>query len=127
MFPNVSDLQRRGVVQLMLHGDIPLLHDRGLHVRIPQAENRAGKGIGGCLDLQTLVGGDGRQIGREVLILEFRTERRIQRRPQVCAGAFLIGRHRVCAANHGLVIQECRAPCKAYTRLEVIDAVVAVI
>src|SRR5262245_37330327 len=125
MLAHVADLEGGAVTELLLDRQVPLLRKCGLHLRIPHAEQRAGKRV-----RTRARRWDNALIcrGRECAAMKLaknlsRTEGRVDRESQVGSRPFHVARNRERSTNDGLFVECRRRPSKAYTRLEVLATV----
>ena len=102
---HIADLKRSRIGELVLHGEIPLLRDCRLNVRIPQANECILKWI--SRRQQTLFGGGCRQIAIVIVRFKLRAgKRRVHGEPEIGACTLQIRGDRVGATEYGLSAEE---------------------
>src|SRR5947207_13887025 len=90
MLAYVACLDRKSVAEHLLPGEVPLLGNCRLHMRIPDANQRGGKGIsGGAASYDSLF----RSRARKRESSFRRGTWRVDGKTYVFSGAFQIGRH----------------------------------
>src|SRR5258705_7634971 len=84
MLANIAHLKSGRIGELVLDREIPLLRNCGSYVRIPQADDRVLKWIGGGRQ-QPFTGSRSRQITVGIVRLKFSTGWRVHRKPEIVA------------------------------------------
>ena len=122
MLSDVPDTKCVAGRQLVLRGEIPLLHLGRPDVGVPKTNGRVVIGVGIVQSEEPLVQ-RGLGIGVRRCVVDrrgLRGEGRVQRQPEVGAGAFQERRDGIGATNHHLLTQHVRVIGKADARLEVL-------